>query len=87
MFKLAFVLLAVGATVSFSAIQPRNVITLNFIILRNPLTLPLTIPLQDNPIINTTGGQLLGETLSCGVGCNYFSFKVSPANSFYFYTL
>lgn len=33
---------------------------------------------QENPIIQTTYGQLQGETLSCGIGCNYFSFKGIP---------
>lgn len=33
---------------------------------------------QDRPIINTRGGDVQGERLSCGIFCNYFSFKGIP---------
>lgn len=37
-----------------------------------------SIPFKDNPIINTSGGQLQGERLSCGIFCQYYSFKGVP---------
>lgn len=34
--------------------------------------------MQDNPTITTNSGQVQGERLSCGLLCNYFSFKGIP---------
>ncbi|KAJ6635104.1 Bile salt-activated lipase [Pseudolycoriella hygida] len=35
-------------------------------------------PINDPLIVETTGGTLRGERLSCGLFCNYFSFKGIP---------